>query len=319
LAEDHLPPATTPGRDGPHSLSTGTILYPAVQGSNYNISDMHKRIDSSGQELRRFRPDRGRRHRGGGGGRPRRSGTQDSLKMPHERELSRAGRGPREQLARADHRSFTHLDRLWRYDPNYLGNSRIVTDPENDARCRRPQKDTHAALMFAAHLANWELLPHAAPAGGRKIALVYRAPNVGRIAEVLARIRADCVAAINPAGRDTPLRIKEAMPRGWKVGMLVDQHYATGIDVTFFNRRCKVNPLLARFAQLFECPVQGSRVIRLPDGRFRFEETDALDLPRDADGKVDVAATMRMVTSMIGSWVREYPEQWMWIHQRWRQ
>jgi Kdo2-lipid IVA lauroyltransferase/acyltransferase len=213
---------------------------------------------------------------------------------------------------------YAHLDRLWRYDPNDPGNSRIVMDPENDARCRRLQQDRHAALMFAAHLANWELPPHAAPAGGRKIALVYRAPNVGRIARELARIRAGCVAAIIPADRDTPLRIKEALHRGWMVGMLVDQHYGPGIDVTFFNRRCKVNPLLARFARLFECPVHGSRVIRLPDGRFRFEVTDALDLPRDADGKVDVAATMQMVTSMIERWVREYPEQWMWIHRRWR-
>jgi KDO2-lipid IV(A) lauroyltransferase len=79
-----------------------------------------------------------------------------------------------------------------------------------------------------------------------------------------------------------------------------------------------VNPLLARFARLFECPVHGSRVIRLPDGRYRFEVTDALDLPRDRDGKVDVAASMQMVTAMVESWVREYPEQWLWIHRRWR-
>jgi KDO2-lipid IV(A) lauroyltransferase len=213
---------------------------------------------------------------------------------------------------------YAHLDQLWRHDPHDPANSRIVMDAENDARCARLQKDNHGALMFAAHLANWELPPHAAPAGGRKIALVYRAPYVGQVADALARIRAGCVAAIIPADHETPLRIRDALNRGWMVGMLVDQHYGPGVDVTFFNRRCKVNPLLARFARLFECPVHGSRVIRLPDGRYRFEVTDALDLPRDRNGKVDVAASMQMVTAMVESWVCEYPEQWLWIHRRWR-
>ena len=213
---------------------------------------------------------------------------------------------------------YAHLDRLWRYDPGDPGTSRIVMDPDTDERRRQLLKHSQCALMFAAHSANWELPPHAAPVVGRPIALVYRAPNVGHIANELARIRAGCVGAIIPADRETPLRIRETLQRGWMVGMLVDQHYGSGIDVTFFNRRCKVNPLLARFARLFECPVHGSRVIRLPNGRFRFEVTDALDLPRDSDGKVDVAATMQMVTSIIEGWVREYPEQWLWIHRRWR-
>jgi KDO2-lipid IV(A) lauroyltransferase len=213
---------------------------------------------------------------------------------------------------------YAHLDRLWRYDPSDLKGSRIVMDAENEKRYRRLQNENRPALMFAAHLANWELPPHAAAAAGRQIALVYRAPKVRPITDELSRIRAGCVAALIPADRNTPLRIRKALQRGWMVGMLVDQHYAPGIDVIFFNRRCKVNPLLARLAKLFDCPIHGSRVIRLPDGKFRFEVTEALDLPRDKDGTVDVAATMQMVTSIIESWVREHPEQWMWLHRRWR-
>jgi KDO2-lipid IV(A) lauroyltransferase len=100
--------------------------------------------------------------------------------------------------------------------------------------------------------------------------------------------------------------------------MLVDQHYAGGVEVTFFGRSCKVNPMLARFARLFDCDIHGARVIRLLDRRYLMEVTDALCLPRDATGKTDVAATMQMVTSLIESWVREHPDQWMWTHKRWR-
>jgi KDO2-lipid IV(A) lauroyltransferase len=213
---------------------------------------------------------------------------------------------------------YAHLDRLWRFDESDPDHNRIVMDQESVERCRRLQDETRPALMFAAHLANWELPPHAATAFRRKIALVYRAPRLGPITDELTRIRAGCVAAVIPADKHTPLRIREALQQGWMVGMLIDQHYGPGIDVTFFGRRCKVNPMMARFARLFECPIHGSRVIRLPDGRFRFEVTEALDAPRDPQGKIDVAATMQTVTSMIEGWIREHPEQWMWMHRRWR-
>lgn len=86
----------------------------------------------------------------------------------------------------------------------------------------------------------------------------------------------------------------------------------------FFGRPCKVNPMLARLARKYDCPIHGSRAIRLPDGRLRLEVTEPLKLPRDADGKVDVTATMQLITWVVEGWVREHPEQWLWLHRRWR-
>jgi Kdo2-lipid IVA lauroyltransferase/acyltransferase len=105
---------------------------------------------------------------------------------------------------------------------------------------------------------------------------------------------------------------------GSSVGLLIDQHFADGTDVLFFGRPCKANPMLARLARKYDFPVRGSRAVRLPDGRLRLEVTDALNLPRDAEGKVDVAATMQLMTWVVEGWVREHPEQWLWLHRRWR-
>jgi KDO2-lipid IV(A) lauroyltransferase len=89
--------------------------------------------------------------------------------------------------------------------------------------------------------------------------------------------------------------------------------------VTFFGRRTKASPLIARLARHVDCPLHGVRVVRLPGNRFRGEITDALVAPRDAGGQIDVAGTMQMITSVIEGWVREYPEQWLWVHRRWRE
>lgn len=60
------------------------------------------------------------------------------------------------------------------------------------------------------------------------------------------------------------------------------------------------------------------RVIRLPGDRFRIELSEELDLPRDANGRIDVAGAAQMVATIIEGWVREHPGQWFWVHRRWR-
>jgi KDO2-lipid IV(A) lauroyltransferase len=79
-----------------------------------------------------------------------------------------------------------------------------------------------------------------------------------------------------------------------------------------------VNPILGKFARRFDCPVHGVRVIRLPNHRFRLQLTPPLDLPRDPDGQINAEAAMQAMTAVVESWVREHPEQWLWMHRRWR-
>jgi KDO2-lipid IV(A) lauroyltransferase len=100
--------------------------------------------------------------------------------------------------------------------------------------------------------------------------------------------------------------------------MLVDQYYTRGVDVTFFGQVTRANPLIARLARQIECPIHGTRVIRLPGNRFRADVTEAIPAVRGADGRIDIGGTMQTITSVIEGWIREHPEQWLWVHRRWR-
>jgi Kdo2-lipid IVA lauroyltransferase/acyltransferase len=214
---------------------------------------------------------------------------------------------------------FARIEQLWDYDPLDAGHAGRIEIPENSKEIfLRLRDDGKPALVFAAHLANWELPPLAAVAHGMPSAVVYRRPNLGAISETIVAFRTRSMGELIASGPTAPFKVSRALERGAHVGMLVDQHFGQGVDVIFFGRRCKANPLIARLARHFDCPIHGIRAIRLPGGRFRAEITEALEPARDAAGKVDVAATMQAITAVVEGWVREHPEQWLWLHRRWR-
>ena len=134
----------------------------------------------------------------------------------------------------------------------------------------------------------------------------------------IEKIRAIKMGTLIPAGRDAPLRLAQALQQGQHVAMLVDQYLTNGVDVTFFGRKTKANPMLARLRRQVDCPIHGTRIIRLPNNRFRGELTEEIPPVRDANGEIDIQGTMQAVTNVVEGWVREYPEQWLWLHRRWR-
>ena len=214
---------------------------------------------------------------------------------------------------------FAYLDRLWDFDPAQPGKrGRIEIAPKDVERFFELANDGKPALVFAAHLANWELPGIVAAKYGLDSAVLYRRPNIAGIDRWLTGTRAIGMGELISTGLGAPVKIADALGRGAHVGMLVDQYYTRGVEVTFFGRRTMANQLLARLAQHFDCPIRGTRVIRLPGNRFRPELTDDIAPVRNAQGDIDIAGTMQVITGVIEGWIREYPEQWLWLHRRWR-
>jgi len=213
---------------------------------------------------------------------------------------------------------FAHIDRLKILDPAQPGPPDIVYDEFTLNRFHALRLDGKPALIFASHLANWELPALAAVAHGLDAAILYRRPNIASADRIIQDMRAVKMGTLIPAGRDAPLKLAEALKNGLHVGMLVDQYLTNGVEVTFFGRKTRANPMLARLLRQIECPIHGVRVIRLPGHRFRAELSEEVKPVRDADGQIDIQGTMQAVTSVIEGWIREYPDQWLWLHRRWR-
>jgi KDO2-lipid IV(A) lauroyltransferase len=214
---------------------------------------------------------------------------------------------------------FAHIDRLHILDPARPGPEDIVYDQRTFDIFHRLRLDGKPGLIFTAHLANWELAAYVAAAYKLHLHVLYRRPNLRAVdAEVRAR-RAGTMGTLVATGIDAPVKLLRSLEAGGHAAMLVDQYIIQGVDVTFFGRRTKANPLIAQLARHVECPIHGARMIRLPElNRFRIEMTEAIVPARDAEGRIDVEGTTQIITNVVEAWVREHPEQWLWLHRRWR-
>ena len=139
-------------------------------------------------------------------------------------EIERILRGVWDNLGRVG-AEFAHLDRLWDYDIDRAGRGRIEFRRETNDRFMRLRDDGKPALIFAAHLANWELPALAAPRYGIDTACSTAGPtspqSPTRCSEIARRQHGH-------ADPDRPGRAAEARRRAAArphVGMLVDQYY----------------------------------------------------------------------------------------------
>jgi len=210
---------------------------------------------------------------------------------------------------------YVFLDRLFDFDPfsDKVGRVEVEGIPifidlyEN----RRP------FIVFTGHTGNFEMLPVAGAAFGIEVTVLFRPPNNPYIAEKVFEFRRARMGNLVPSHAGSSFTLARKLDSGQPVGVLVDQKYRKGLPTSFFGQPVHTNPLLAKLVRQFDCEVYPARCIRLPNNRFRLELEPAMEIPRKADGSVDVDATAQKLNDKVEQWVREYPSQWLWYHDRW--
>ncbi|MEL6736177.1 MAG: lipid A biosynthesis lauroyl acyltransferase [Pseudomonadota bacterium] len=211
---------------------------------------------------------------------------------------------------------YVFLDELFDYDVNNPDAGRIeVRGVEQFKAILDKEKPV---IIFTGHTGNWEILPVAASTYGLEVTALFRPPNNRFLAKRVLKARTTSKGHLVPSRAGAAWSLANVLDGGQTVGLLADQALTRGVPIEFFGRKATGNPLAARLAKQFECDIHPARCIRLPGGRYRLELLPALDLPKDDKGRLDVEETTQMINSVIEGWVREYPAQWLWLHDRWK-
>ena len=179
------------------------------------------------------------------------------------------------------------------------------------------REDDCSGIFFSGHLGNWEIVSLGATQRGVPLDRVYREANNRLVEWLYQHGRAAVEGALIPKGSAGARALLKSLKGGRHLGMLVDQKMNDGIPVPFFGRDVMTAPALAELALRYDCPVVPARITRLEGARFRLTVLAPLDLIRTGDLQADVAANMAQVNALIEQWVRDTPEQWLWLHNRW--
>ncbi|MBO6918353.1 MAG: lipid A biosynthesis lauroyl acyltransferase [Rhizobiaceae bacterium] len=172
-------------------------------------------------------------------------------------------------------------------------------------------------IVFTIHSGNFELLPIISQRFDLSVSALFRPPNNKYIAEKVLAARGEHMKDLVASTAGAAWNLARKLDSGGGVGMLVDQKFSKGGETQFFGHTVKTNPLLAKLARQYKCDVFPARCVRLPQGRFRLELEPAIDLPKTHNGEIDIPATSQLLNDKVEEWVREYPGQWQWFHDRW--
>lgn len=175
------------------------------------------------------------------------------------------------------------------------------------------------AVFIGAHFGNWEINCAAFLTQlGHEIDLTYREPNNPWTAKLLDRARTLGGRLRGfPKSAESGRAILGSLRDGRFLGILIDQKYNEGVSVPFFGHPAMTNPIFVQLAQRYRCPVIPAKVERLSGCHFRGTFEAPLTLFDAAGNPLPAETVIAEAHSVLERWIRERPEQWLWLHRRW--
>ncbi len=213
-----------------------------------------------------------------------------------------------------------NLGRVIAEYPHLKKISKEHTIIENKGRLEALLNKKQPIVFFGAHIANWEVNSTALLTQYNKpIALTYRAPNNPWTANLLDKARTlNGRLPAFPKSRESGKDILKTLKNGDALGILIDQKYNEGIEVEFFSLPAMTNPIFVHLCQKFKCPLVPVKNERISGCKFKITPYPPLILFDEDNKPRPVEDVIKDAHSLLEAWIKERPEQWIWIHRRWK-
>ena len=175
-------------------------------------------------------------------------------------------------------------------------------------------------IYLTAHLGGWELSAFSHSIQGHPLHVVMRGMDNPFLDRFITHLRT--MHGNRAVDKDNFVRgLLSAMKAGETVGILMDTNMTPpqGVFVDFFGIPACTASGLARIALRTDAAVVPGFTIwdrKLRKYRLRFDP--ALALIRTGDEEADIVANTALFTKVIEQYVRRYPDQWLWVHRRWK-
>ncbi|OPY90345.1 MAG: Lipid A biosynthesis lauroyl acyltransferase [Syntrophus sp. PtaU1.Bin208] len=184
--------------------------------------------------------------------------------------------------------------------------------------CQAKAKN-RGVIMLTGHYGNWELMAAAFAVYADPLTILYRPFDNALIENLVSWVRSSTGNRFISAKRAL-FAMTRCLREKRTLGLLIDQNWSRkeSCFVQFFNRPACTSSGLAYLVLQTGAPVLPTFMTRQEDGRYVLQVGTELEIIDTGDMDSDIVANTQRYTSVIEEIIRKHPEQWFWIHQRWK-
>ncbi len=255
--------------------------------------------------------------------------------LPRRREIalenlrhafSRMPEPERRQLARQSCRSFflTFIEIIkFRYvfsRPDTLPKLKKMTADVDRLfeKAKRIHDESGGCIFVTPHIGNWEVLPHVSAFVGIPLAIVARPLDNEYLEKLLFENRVAGGQVLIPK-KNAMFTLQRTLQKGISIGMLPDQSTMKGISIEFFGRPATTTPVPAILAINYKRPVVVIACCRKKSlESYEGFVSDPIYPGEYSSEKEEIFRISREITRNMEEIIKRYPDQYLWIHNRWK-
>jgi KDO2-lipid IV(A) lauroyltransferase len=202
-----------------------------------------------------------------------------------------------------------------RFGPDAIG---TVVHYEGLEHIRAAYAKGRGVLLFSGHFGNWELTAFMQGYLELPLVLITRRLDNPALERLLADVRQSTGNRVVHK-RDAVREIVRALRDKLGVAIVIDQDArGSGVFVPFFGHLASTTPTLARIALRTGAAVVPTFSVPQPDGTYIVTYEAEVQVVETGDRDEDARRLTAECTAILERWVRRYPDQWLWMHRRWK-
>ncbi len=180
------------------------------------------------------------------------------------------------------------------------------------------RKKEKGALLLVSHFGNWELMGLMSKVIGNPIVVIAKPMKNRYVDQFITGIRQAAGLEVIPPEKASR-KVIQTLAENRAVGILIDQRAkrSEGVWVDFFGKKAPTTPGLALLALKTGAPVLPVFMVRNGFQKHRLLIKEPLELIRTGNVKKDVEVNTQLINYTLESMIRQYPDQWFWVHRRW--
>ncbi len=185
-------------------------------------------------------------------------------------------------------------------------------------KAKKIHDESGGCIFVTPHIGNWEVLPYISAVVGIPLSVVVRPLDNVYLEKLIYAQRTDSGQMIIPK-TNAMFILQKNLQSGKSIGMLPDQSTMKGISVDFFGRKATTTPVPAILAITHKRPIVVVACCRKSDGlQYESFVSDPIWPGDYKSEKLEIFRITEKMNLDMESIIRKYPEQYLWMHNRWK-